>query len=88
MPSPAPRRQDHSQATDAIECQKRRNRRIAKTRAIVDHVFGAMDQMGGKMIRTMGQALASFTMAMMAMMAACYNLKRLVYFRKSGIKAF
>jgi len=24
----------------------------------------------------------------MTMMAACYNLKRLVYFRKAGIEAF
>ena len=40
--------------------------------------------MGGKLIRTIGQARASFAMTMMA---ACYNLKRLVYFQKAGIKA-
>ncbi|UTW12085.1 IS5 family transposase [Marinobacterium rhizophilum] len=34
------------------ECQQRRNHRIAKTRARVEHVFGAMDQMGGMLIRT------------------------------------
>lgn len=67
------------------EAQQRRNHRIAKTRARVEHVFGAIEQMGGKMIRTIGQARASFAMTMMA---ACYNLKRLVYFQKSGIKAF
>lgn len=66
-------------------CQKRRNRRIAKTRARVEHVFGAIEQMGGKLIRTIGQARANFAMTMMA---ACYNLKRLVYFRRAGIEAF
>jgi IS5 family transposase len=50
--------------------------RIAKTRARVEHVFGAIEQMGGKLLRTIGQARANFAMTMMA---ACYNLKRLVY---------
>ena len=67
------------------ECQQGRNHRIAKTRARVEHVFAAIDQMGGKMIRTIGQARANFAMTMMA---ACYNLKRLVYFQKAGIEAF
>jgi IS5 family transposase len=68
-----------------FECQQRRNHRIAKTRARVEHVFAAMDQMGGKLIRTIGQARANFAMTMMA---ACHNLKRLVYLRKAGIEAF
>ena len=38
--------------------------------------------MGGKLIRTIGQARASFAMTMMA---ACYNLKRLAYFQRAGI---
>ena len=67
------------------ECQQRRNKRIARTRARVEHVFGAIEQMGGKLLRTIGQARANFAMTMMA---ACYNLKRLVYFQKAGIKAF
>ena len=67
------------------ECQQRRNQRIAKTRARVEHVFAAVEQMGGKLFRTIGQARANFAMTMMA---ACYNLKRLVYFQKAGIKAF
>lgn len=66
-------------------CQQRRNQRIAKTRARVEHVFGAIEQMGGKLIRSIGQARANFAMTMMA---ACYNLKRLVYLRKAGIEAF
>ncbi|MFZ2207067.1 MAG: IS5 family transposase [Porticoccaceae bacterium] len=67
------------------ECQHGRNHRIAKTRTRVEPVFAAIDQMGGKTIRTIGQARASFAMTMMA---ACYNLKRLVYFQKAGIEAF
>ncbi|WP_425532289.1 transposase [Aromatoleum buckelii] len=53
--------------------------------ARVEHVFGAIEQMGGKLLRTIGEKRANFAMTMMA---ACYNLKRLVYFRKAGIKAF
>ena len=67
------------------ECQQRRNKRIAKTRAWVEHVVGAVEQMGDKMLRTIGQARANFAMTMMA---ACYNLKRLVYFQEAGIEAF
>jgi len=66
-------------------CQQRRNRRIAKTRARVEHVFATMEQLGGKMIRTIGQARANFAMTMMA---TGYNLKRLAYFQKAGIVAF
>ena len=36
------------------ECQKRRNRRIAMTHTLAEDVFGAMNQMGGKLIRTIG----------------------------------
>ena len=61
--------------------QKERNKRIAKTRARVEHVFGTIEQMGGNI----GQARANFAMTMMA---ACYNLKHLVYLQKAGIKAF
>jgi len=66
-------------------CQQRRNQRIAKTRARVEHVFGAIEQMGGKLLRTIGQARANFAMTMMA---AYYNLKQLVYFQEAGIEAF
>lgn len=67
------------------ECQQRRNKRITKTRARVEHVFGAIEQMGGKPLRTIGQARANFAMTMMA---ACYNLKRLLYFQEAEITAF
>lgn len=58
------------------ECQERRNKRIAKTRARVEHIFASITHMGGKLIRTVGQARADFAMTMMAV---CYNLKRLAY---------
>ena len=67
------------------KCQQRRNHRIAKSRARVEHVFAGIEQMGGKMIRTIGQARANFAMTMMA---ACYNMKRLTYFNRTGMMAF
>jgi len=66
-------------------CQERRNGRIAKTRARIEHVFAAIEQMGGKLIRTIGQARANFAMTMMAV---CYNMKRLAYFHRAGMMAF
>jgi hypothetical protein len=48
------------------ESQQRRNHRIAKTRVRVEHNFGAIEQMGGKMLKTIGQERATFAMTMMA----------------------
>lgn len=59
--------------------QEGRNQRIVKTRARVEHIFATMTQMGGKLIRTIGQARANFAMILMA---TGYNLKRLVYLRE------
>ena len=67
------------------ECQKGRNKRIAKTRARVEHPFAQMRHMGGKLIRTIGQARATVAMTMMAV---CYNLKRLAKFVDDGVDAF
>ena len=67
------------------ECQKGRNKRIAKTRARVEHPFAQMRHMGGKLIRTIGQARATVTMTMMA---TCYNLKRLAKFLDDRVDAF
>ena len=61
--------------------QKARNTRIARVRARVEHVFAAIEAMGGKMIRTIGQARADFALTLMA---ACYNLRRTVWLVKSG----
>jgi IS5 family transposase len=61
--------------------QERRNRRIARTRARVERVFGAIAQMGGKLVCSVSQARANFAMAMMAI---CYNFKRLVYLKRGN----
>jgi transposase, IS5 family len=66
-------------------CQKRRNRRISSIRVRVEHVFAALYHMGKKYLRTVGQARADFGMIMMA---TCYDLKRLVYFKRAGIQPF
>lgn len=62
--------------------QQRRNHRIAKTRARVEHDLGAFEQMGGKVVRTVGQARVNFAMTMMA---TCYNVKRLAYFHRAAL---
>lgn len=61
--------------------QKARNTRIARVRARVEHVFAAIEHMGGKMIRTIGQARADFALTLMA---ACYNIRRTVWLVKSN----
>jgi len=67
------------------ECQERRNQRIAKRRARVEHVFAGIRHMGGKFVRTMGQTRAT---TVMTMMAACYNLKRLASFLENKVDPF
>ena len=61
--------------------QKQRNTRIARIRARVEHVFAAIEAMGGKTIRTIGQARADFALTLMAV---CYNIRRTVWLVKSG----
>ena len=67
------------------ECQKRRNRKIASKRAKVEHVFVGIRHLGGKFIRTIGQARADVAMTLMA---ACYNIKRLAKFMHKGADPF
>jgi len=67
------------------ECQKRRNQRIASKRARVEHAFAGIRHLGGKFVRTIGQARATVAMTMMA---ACYNMKRLASFLHRGVDAF
>ncbi len=83
------------------ECQKRRNQRIASAsgtrsaacpagpgagkRAKVEHVFAGIRHLGGKFIRTIGQARADVAMTMMA---ACYNIKRPAMFLHKGVDSF
>nr|WP_296001831.1 transposase [Rugamonas sp.] len=73
-------------ATKGIsETQKKRNRRIATPRARVEHVFGALAQMGGKLVRCMGIVRVDFALLLKA---ATYNLKRLVFLKEGGLAAF
>jgi IS5 family transposase len=67
------------------EAQKQRNRRIATPRARVEHVFGALAQMGGKLVRCLGIVRTTLTLHLKA---AAYNLKRLVFLKESGMKPF
>jgi IS5 family transposase len=65
--------------------QKQRNRRIATPRARVEHIFGAMRQMGGKLVRCMGIVRTTFALNLKA---ASYNLQRLVFLKERGLPAF
>ena len=67
------------------ETQEGRNRRIAKTRARVEHVFAALAQMGGKALRSIGLARATLHLNWKA---AAYNLRRLCYLKEARIEAF
>ena len=64
---------------------EKRNKTISKTRSRVEHVFGSIEQMGGKCIRVIGQQRANFVMTMMA---TVYNLKRFVFLQRSSFKPF
>ena len=55
--------------------QKASNRIKSKTRARVEHVFGAQHAMGGHIIRTIGIARARVKIGMMNLV---YNMSRLV----------
>lgn len=57
------------------EEQKASNGQKSKIRARVEHVFGAQEQMGGHMVRTIGQARATVKIGMMNLV---YNMRRLV----------
>ncbi|CDG83125.1 transposase DDE domain protein [Janthinobacterium agaricidamnosum NBRC 102515 = DSM 9628] len=75
--------QRRGHATKGIsETQKQRNRAIATPRARVEHVFGALTQMGGKLVRCLGIVRATFALQLKA---ASYNLKRLVFLKERGL---
>jgi IS5 family transposase len=67
------------------ETQERRNRRIARTRARVEHVFAGLAQLGGKALRSIGLARATLHLNWKV---ATYNLKRLCYLKEARIEAF
>lgn len=75
--------QRRGHATKGIsEAQKRRNRRIATPRACVEHVFGALVQMGGKLVRCAGIVRVTFALHLKV---ASYNLKPLVFLKERGL---
>lgn len=61
------------------EEQKMSNTQKSKTRARVEHVFGAQAQMGGHIVRTIGKARAKVKIGMMNLV---YNMRRLVQLLK------
>ncbi|MDQ1924839.1 IS5 family transposase [Massilia pseudoviolaceinigra] len=67
------------------EAQERRNRRIAKTRARVEHVFAGLAQLGGKVVRSIGLPRATLQLNWKV---AAYNLQRLIYLKEAGVEAF
>lgn len=64
---------------------EQRNRRLSRMRCRVEHVFAGIEQMGGKMVRTIGRTRAGLAMTMMAL---CYNIKRLVCLQRTETWAF
>jgi IS5 family transposase len=67
------------------ECQNRRNTRIARTRARVEHVFAGIEQLGGKGLYCIGLARANLQLNLKA---ATYNIRRLCRLKTCGIVAF
>lgn len=64
-----------------FDAQQRRNLRIAKTRARIEHVFAAMAQMDGKALRSIGLARATLHLNWKV---AAFNLQRLVCLKEAG----
>jgi IS5 family transposase len=67
------------------ETQQRRNHRIAKTRARVEHVFAGLAQLGGNVLRSIGLPRATLQLNWKV---AAYNLQRVVYLKEARIEAF
>lgn len=66
------------------EEQKAANRIKSKTRARVEHVFGAQHAMGGHLVRTIGLARAKVKVGMMNLV---YNMKRLIQLIRRDMSA-
>jgi IS5 family transposase len=64
--------------------QKASNRIKSKTRARVEHVFGAQHAMGGHIVRTIGFGRAKVKIGMMNLV---YNMKRMIQLIKRDAKA-
>jgi IS5 family transposase len=65
------------------DCQKRRNTRIARSRARVEHVFAGLRHLGGNGVRTVGLARATLQLNLKA---AAYNIRRLCSLKTCGIR--
>jgi len=63
--------------------QRRRNTRIARSRARVEHVFAGLKHLGGNGVRTIGLARATLQLNLKA---AVYNLRRLCSLQACGIR--
>ena len=66
-------------------CQERRNTRIARVRARVEHVFATLAQMGGKRLQCIGLDRATFQLTGKV---ATYNLRRRCSLKACGVVAF
>ncbi|MCB1796944.1 MAG: transposase, partial [Candidatus Competibacteraceae bacterium] len=66
-------------------CQERRNTRIARVRARVEHVFATLAQMGKKRLRCIGLDRATFQLTGKV---ATYNLRRRCSLKACGVVAF
>lgn len=64
------------------EAQQRRNRRIAKQRAVGEHPFARLVQMGGKHLRTIGLARAR---AVIGLKVITHNLMHLARLKHRGV---
>ena len=62
-------------------CQQRANRKRSTQRCRVEHVFGAQQAMGGKLVRTIGLARARVKVALTNM---AYNLRRWCWLEASA----
>ncbi|MHB1670201.1 transposase, partial [Thiomonas sp.] len=67
------------------DCQERRNRRIAKTRARVEPIYASLEQMGGKALRAIGLDRATLHLHWKV---AAYNLRRLCTLMEVGPQPF
>lgn len=64
------------------DCQQRRNQRIAKSRARVEHIYASLQQMGGQALRCIGLDRARLQLNLKA---ATYNLRRLCSLKTAGV---
>jgi len=67
------------------KCQKRRNHRLSKSRCRVEHVFADFKAMGGKAVRCIGLARATFALQIKG---TVYNIRRLCTLQRQGCIPF